>query len=275
MKVCFVVALLAGLAPTVCGAAPGTHEPKLCSPAWNQMVEKKLATGDGRGHGPDIGCDEWKYVVEFKLGLRGKSGIPAHNSIAWCAYIDKHLRSQSPAQANGPAFACDKADTGSIAAMICGDGDLSALDRKLAGVYATALKKAANEHPPRLKAGQRGWLKGRDDCWKNLDKRACVRSAYVRRIAELQAAYRMVPGRGPFSYACNGNPANKVIATFFQTDPPTLVAEHGDSMSLMFQQPSGSGARYQGRNESFWEHHGEAAVVWGYGAPAMKCKVRK
>ena len=28
-----------------------------------------------------------------------------------------------------------------------------------------------------------------------------------------------------------------------------------------------SGAKYQGRNESFWEHQGETTVVWGYNTP--------
>lgn len=35
---------------------------------------------------------------------------------------------------------------------------------------------------------------------------------------------------------------------------------------------SGSGGKYQGRNETFWEHHGEAVITWGYGAPEMHCK---
>ncbi len=59
---------------------------------------------------------------------------------------------------------------------------------------------------------------------------------------------------------------------FFPTDLPTLYAERGDSVSLMFLQPSASGTKYQGRNETFWEHQGEAKVTWGYVAPEMHCK---
>ena len=102
--------------------------------------------------------------------------------------------------------------------------------------------------------------------------RGCVRDEYVRRIAELQARYRLVPHSGPVSFMCEGNSANEVVATFFQTQPPTLIAERGDSVSLMFLQPSGSGAKYQGRNETFWEHQGEALITWGHGAAAMHCK---
>ncbi|HEY9197837.1 MAG TPA: MliC family protein [Gammaproteobacteria bacterium] len=174
--------------------------------------------------------------------------------------------------AQGPSYACDKVETGSIEAMICQDGELSTFDLRLAEVYAAASEKAANEHPPWLKAEQRGWIKGRDDCWKSDDRRGCVKDAYKLRIAELQARYRLLPGTGPVTYVCDGDPRNEVVATFFRTDPATLIAERGDSVSLMYQQPSASGARYRGRNETFWEHQGEATITWGYGAPEMRCK---
>ena len=59
---------------------------------------------------------------------------------------------------------------------------------------------------------------------------------------------------------------------FFQTDPQTLIAERGDQVSLMYLQPSGSGSKYQGRNETLWEKAGEAIITWGYGSPEMRCK---
>jgi uncharacterized protein len=178
------------------------------------------------------------------------------------------------ATAQGPSYACEKVAAGSIEELVCQDSHLSELDRTLSAVYAQASGKAGNEHPPVLRAEQRGWIKGRDDCWKSDDRKACVEDEYRRRIAGLQARYRLLPGTGPFTWVCDGNPANEVIATFFPTDPPTLVAEHGDSTSLMYIQRSASGAKYQGRNETFWEHQGEALITWGYGAPAMRCTRR-
>ncbi|MGD2000552.1 MAG: hypothetical protein PVJ00_08285 [Desulfobacterales bacterium] len=64
------------------------------------------------------------------------------------------------AVAAGPSFDCSKA-AGSIEQMICKDDTLSPLDHKMAEVYAAASQKAVNEHPPVLKAEQRGWIKGR------------------------------------------------------------------------------------------------------------------
>jgi uncharacterized protein len=174
--------------------------------------------------------------------------------------------------AQGPSFSCVKTTAGSIEELICGDRELSQLDRRLADFYSQASQKAVNEHPPMLKAEQRGWIKGRDECWKSDDRRMCVDEEYKRRIAELQARYRLVSGTAPIVFVCNGNRSDEVVATFFQTDPPTLIAERGDSVSLMYLQPAGSGARYQGRNESFWEHQGEALVTWGYDAPEMRCE---
>ena len=177
------------------------------------------------------------------------------------------------AMATGPSFDCGSVETGSIEEMVCRDDGLAARDRKLAEIYASASQKAVNEHPPLLKAEQRGWIKGRNDCWKSSDRRACVEESYRLRIAELQARYRLVMGRGPVTYACDGDPRNEVVVTFFPTDPPTLIAERGDQVSLMYLRPSGSGAKYQGRNESLWEHHGEAVITWGYGSLEMRCKI--
>ena len=174
--------------------------------------------------------------------------------------------------ASSPSFDCQSVEVGSIEDMVCKDDELAALDRKLADVYASARQIAVNEHPPILKAEQRGWIKGRNDCWKSSDRRKCVEESYRLRIAEIQARYRLIPVTDTVRYVCDGNPSNEVIATFFQTDPPTLIAERGDSVSMMYLQPSGSGAKYQGRNEILWEHHGEARIVWGYDAPEMNCQ---
>ncbi|MDQ2101689.1 MliC family protein [Azospirillum isscasi] len=192
--------------------------------------------------------------------------------IALAAAVSAWGGSAFGAEAAGPSFSCAGVGKGSIEQAVCADAGLSALDRKLARVYGEAAGKAANEHPPVLKAEQRGWIKGRNDCWKAGDRRACVEEQYVLRIAELQARYRLVPSTGPVRFACGGAPGNELVATFFETEPPTLIAERGDEASLMYGQPAASGARYQGRNESFWEHQGEARVTWGYGAPEMTCR---
>ena len=144
------------------------------------------------------------------------------------------------AQAKGPAFDCAKAQ-GEVQQLVCKDEGLAALDRKLDEVYKAARAKAANEVPPVLVAEQRGWVKGRDECWKAksggpafltatwqaTNVRECVEGNYRIRISELQAKYRLVPSKGPVFFACENNPANELVATFFETDPPTVAAGEG------------------------------------------------
>jgi uncharacterized protein len=175
------------------------------------------------------------------------------------------------AAAAGPSFDCGAVADGGIEARVCEVPRLSALDRQLAAVFAAASGKAGPQSLPTLRAEQRGWIKGRDECWQSEDQSACVANEYQHRIAELQASYRVVDHAGPVHYACEGNPANEVVATYFETDPPTLVAERGDQVSVMYREPRGSGARYAGRNETLWEHQGEATIQWGYDAPEMHC----
>jgi len=171
----------------------------------------------------------------------------------------------------GPSFSCTSVEPNSVEHMICNDAGLSALDRKLADVYSEASKRAVATHSADLEASQRGWIKGRDECWKSDDKHGCVQQEYQRRIAELQIGYGLVPGTPPVTYRCDDK--SEVVATYFKdTDPPTLIARRGDSVSLMYVQRSASGAKYQGRNETLWEHQGEALITWGAGAPEMHCK---
>ena len=176
------------------------------------------------------------------------------------------------AQAGGPSFDCSKVKKGSIEAQVCQNSELSTLDRQLAEVYGAATKKAVNQHPPTLKAEQRGWIKGRNDCWKAAEQDQCIKDSYQLRIAELQARYQLLPGNGPFTFVCDGDAPNEVITTFYPTEPATLIAERGDSVSLMYQVVSASGAKYEGSNELFWEHQGEATIRWGFEAAEMQCK---
>ena len=88
--------LLVAIAPifqSCDGQIEDAASPDLCSDAWYRSIEEQVPTGDGRGHGPDIGSDEWKSVVEFKLNVRDKPGIPDRDSQSWCRYIDELVHS--------------------------------------------------------------------------------------------------------------------------------------------------------------------------------------
>ncbi|QFI37199.1 hypothetical protein FR932_04840 [Moritella marina ATCC 15381] len=64
-------------------------KPQICTHAWYSEIDSQLITGDGQGHGPDLGSQEWRSVIEFKLGIRGDANVPARHSTLWCDYINR------------------------------------------------------------------------------------------------------------------------------------------------------------------------------------------
>jgi uncharacterized protein len=84
-----------------------------------------------------------------------------------------------------PSFNCSKA-THEIEQLICSDAELAALDVSLNELYQAVLKNTPAAAQKRLKSEQIGWSKGRNDCWKSDDKRACTKGEYETRINELK-----------------------------------------------------------------------------------------
>ena len=158
-----------------------------------------------------------------------------------------------------PSFDCAKAQ-GAVEKRICSDAELAALDRQLGEVYKAASAQAKGPLATRLREDQRGWVKGRNDCWKadgqktwitatwTVDTvKGCVDAQYRLRISELQAVWRLLPPK-TLSYACQNNPANELVANFFATDPPTIRAERGDRSYLLWRVGAAADGRYEGQN---------------------------
>jgi glyoxylase-like metal-dependent hydrolase (beta-lactamase superfamily II)/membrane-bound inhibitor of C-type lysozyme len=176
-----------------------------------------------------------------------------------------------------PAFDCSKAEH-EIEILVCGNPALAALDRRLARVYresVTALEGVADSSDAlkHLKAEQRGWIKGRNECWKASDKIECARSEYEARTAWLQARYFLVQGGDPVFFACDDN--SEIVATFIATDPPTVRLERGDTLKVGRRVPAASGAKYEADfGTSFWTRGDEAMVEWPQGT-RFSCRVRR
>ncbi|HSD18289.1 MAG TPA: MliC family protein [Thermomonas sp.] len=163
---------------------------------------------------------------------------------------------QAPAEAATPSFDCSKSP-GEFEQMVCKDPALAALDRQLADTFAQALAKAADKAT--LRASERGWIKGRDDCWKADDKAACVRDAYIVRIVDLRIQNGLVVIPSAVEYRCNDN-AKPFTATFYNDEPRAVVLTWGDDQAIVPAAASASGARYAARGIEFWEHQGQARV---------------
>jgi uncharacterized protein len=160
----------------------------------------------------------------------------------------------------GPSFDCAGVSN-AVEKLICSDPGLSTMDRQLASVYAEAEKKAGAETA--LKTEQDTWMARRNGC-KGSGLRGCVERAYNNRIAELQAKSGLVKSTGPVTFACTSADGEKssVVATFFQSTPPSMTLERAGRTLFGLVVMSGSGAKYEGANLMYWEHQGEAQVTW-------------
>jgi uncharacterized protein len=70
--------------------------------------------------------------------------------------------------------------------LICQDNELAQLDNDLARLYNTLMKHLPSADQKRLRTEQSGWVKGRNDCWKDANPKACIRSEYEARINTLK-----------------------------------------------------------------------------------------
>ncbi|TCL00626.1 uncharacterized protein BXY66_3273 [Shimia isoporae] len=164
-----------------------------------------------------------------------------------------------------PSFDCAKAGS-SAEEAVCASDALAALDLELARVYGlAATSDLSSERLNELKATQRGWIKGRDECWKSsLGLEACVGNEYAFRIAELRQGYAGAregdgPSEGPFPYVCEGMDA-PLSVTFINAEPPRAVVGMQDGTRVLVAGPSGSGVRYEGIDMVLHTKGKEAAV---------------
>lgn len=173
-----------------------------------------------------------------------------------------------PAAIATPAFDCTQTTEDSIQNLICQEPALAQLDHTLANTIAAAKENASNMQLSMLTDEQPEWRGQLGDCKNDEDQIACLKWHYERRIAELQVRHELVPSNGPFRFSCGETDIN---ITFHQSTPQTLVAIRGEAESLMYIAPSASGSKYESDNESFWEHQGEARIIWGTNAKELTC----
>jgi membrane-bound inhibitor of C-type lysozyme len=80
---------------------------------------------------------------------------------------------------------------------------------------------------------------------------------------------------GPITFICDGAPPHELVVTFVNGAHPTMRAQRGGRIVTMPRAPAASGAKYESAAAMFWEHQGEARLVWDRDAPEMTCKARR
>ncbi|MEL6575978.1 MAG: MliC family protein [Pseudomonadota bacterium] len=180
------------------------------------------------------------------------------------------LSTARAAEETGPAFDCGRA-FGKVEELICDDAALAALDRRITKRFAAAVKGLragadGKEAVAALRSEQRGWISGRNECWKAGDMRSCTESAYLMREGVLVATYMLDAPTATQRYQCNGNPADEFVVSFYATELPSVRVERGDTVDAGSQVPSGSGARYAlSFGKALWIKGDEAELVWPEG----------
>lgn len=254
----------------------------------------------------NLGCqgglsfDEWRTASEAqreagknrrwcRIEYRDVEGWVAGRFLAEDSGGSRVADSAADGAAAKPSFSCAKADTDAMAA-ICTDGALAELDVELARLYNLAIDgpHMRADRRAELVAEQRGWIKGRDDCWKSrLSLQDCVAYSYASRIHELRTLYfdsRQEQGRstGPFPYICEGLDAI-VSAAFVNTGEPMVSLLWLQNALVLPLVSSRSGSKYaadhwrtvdQGepnRPTVFWAK-GQDATLSLAGGPVMACR---
>ncbi len=161
-----------------------------------------------------------------------------------------------------PAFDCSKA-SGEVEQLICADESLQVLDRKLARTWAKATETWPAEVTTEQRAMQRGWIKGRNDCWKAEDVKDCVTFAYDSRLVELSISAGLVEAPGYYSLTCDDGFTGPFTAAFYNDlDPQALVLTRGNDQVIAMTAPTGSGTRYTAPGVEFRSKGDDAMIDW-------------
>lgn len=173
-----------------------------------------------------------------------------------------------------PSFDCTKVEKGSTEALICGDEELSALDREVDRLYRKLKGEVTAADFEKIRTFQQGWLKGRNESWKVENPRQYVYDSYKAQIAilSIQAGELMAPK--PVYYDCTGGEFSQLVASFYATEPPVGVFTRIPGADWPQYTATGwddQGAiHYNIGGLDFIERNGVADLNWA--GALMKCK---
>lgn len=189
-----------------------------------------------------------------------------------------------PARAAAPSFDCKKAE-GQVQELVCGDAQLSALDRETMRLFMLAQdSKPKGGDRKTLAAGQRDWMKARDQCANATETRDCVLGVYLKRIRDLRGTYaaarsadRKGISLGPDTFDCKGFGA-PITAIFVSTLTPLAYLTWKNNAVVAKLGPTGSGARYVAASDDgetvFWIKGREAMLTQPNGK-TFQCRTTK
>ncbi|MBK0329096.1 MliC family protein [Rhodobacteraceae bacterium F11138] len=239
----------------------------------------------------NLGCEgglsfaEWAEASEAERGAASRRRwcqVRYRGVQGWVAGRYLTEGSAPPADTVAPSFDCAKAQ-GSAQQAVCADPHLARLDLELARLYGLVVNgpHMTADRLPELKAMQRGWIKGRDDCWKALaGLNDCIAGSYAMRIDALRTGYSDARAAddagvsaGPFAYVCDTLDV-PVSMVSINAEPSILSLRWGDNWITPTGRPAASGAKYGADTAQgvfqFWTK-GNEALFLRPGQPEVSC----
>ncbi|SPM37046.1 hypothetical protein MRAB57_4889 [Mycobacterium rhizamassiliense] len=143
--------------------------------------------------------------------------------------------------------------------LICTDSHLLDLERQLQLAFKQALGRPGADQSA-VMAAQTSWAAVRDGCAQNPDVHTCVLQAYQTRLVQLAIADPATVAPPVITYHCPADSGPLTAQFYNQFAPPTAVLNWKGSQQILFQLPSGSGARYGRQGSEYWEHQGEVTL---------------
>ena len=143
--------------------------------------------------------------------------------------------------------------------LVCGDAQLSDLDRRLQSAYQQAMARPGADQAT-LTTAQSAFTTIRDGCADFVDAKTCLVEAYQTRLVELAIADPATAAPPAVTYNCPPDSGPLSAQFYNQFDPKTAVLDWQGHRVILFIQPSGSGARYGRQGSEYWEHQGEVTL---------------
>ncbi|MGR5128680.1 META domain-containing protein [Photobacterium swingsii] len=170
-----------------------------------------------------------------------------------------------------PSFECANA-SGEVEHLICNDQSLAKLDLQMNALYKTVLSSLSIDKQANFKASQRGWIKGRNDCWKSADVYQCTKNSYALQTETLAEKGGLLVNDTPTYYQCTGGVHPAVAVRFYQlNDQSKAILNYGTNSELLDATVSASGSKYINDNVRFWSHKQEATAK--VGQDTLNCKL--
>lgn len=204
----------------------------------------------------NMACKDMPTFPEWQKNRNPQNRKPKNNG--WCqvefagqvGWVPaQHLTEQSDYSAS---FDCRQAK-GAVEEAICADTHLKALDYMLNMIYMQALNKAesfnqeANQQAQMLKAFQRGWIKGRNECWKSEgEMKECIIDSYQRRILTLQVEWQLIEPASASSYQCQPSNESIHIASYRSQYMPVIAAGFLGELKVMMAEEMKQATTFEG-----------------------------